>query len=148
MEVNEYQFRVYHEPVAQPRQRHRVVKKKNGDCFASNYLPKDAKIHAFKQAVKDSVGAFGDLLEGPLSLRLHFYMKRPQAHYRSSGELKDWAPVYKIAKPDSDNLAKGVCDALNGLVWKDDSQVVELHIVKMFASDTRASGVDVYLASL
>lgn len=32
---------------------------------------------------------------------------------------------------DWDNLAKGVMDALNGLVYRDDSQVVEAHIAKI-----------------
>lgn len=33
-------------------------------------------------------------------------------------------------KPDSDNEGKLVMDALNGLVWADDAQVVDLHVVK------------------
>lgn len=147
MEQAEYQFRVYHEPVPQPRQRHRVVRKRTGEVFASNYLPKDAKIHAFKQAVRDAIGKFGEPLVGPLALRLCFYMKRPQNHYRTNGSLKDWAPLYKVTKPDGDNLCKGVCDAMNGLAWKDDSQVVDLHVLKQFATDTRDVGVDIYLST-
>ncbi len=32
-------------------------------------------------------------------------------------------------KPDVDNTAKGILDALNGIVYADDKQVVELHVV-------------------
>jgi|TARA_R110000764_G_C10844447_1_gene364552 Holliday junction resolvase RusA-like endonuclease len=35
-------------------------------------------------------------------------------------------------KPDLDNIAKLVLDALNGIVYKDDSQVVELNIRKFY----------------
>lgn len=31
---------------------------------------------------------------------------------------------------DADNLSKAVLDGMNGIVWKDDRQVTELHIVK------------------
>lgn len=33
-------------------------------------------------------------------------------------------------KPDSDNIGKLVADALNGVAWRDDAQVVDFHIVK------------------
>lgn len=35
-------------------------------------------------------------------------------------------------KPDADNIAKAVLDALNGIAWKDDNQVVDLQIVKKY----------------
>ena len=33
-------------------------------------------------------------------------------------------------KPDADNMAKAVLDALNGVAFDDDAQVVELHVTK------------------
>lgn len=38
-------------------------------------------------------------------------------------------------KPDADNIAKIVCDALNGIVWVDDSQVSELHVTKRYGTE-------------
>lgn len=35
------------------------------------------------------------------------------------------------SKPDADNIAKSVLDALNGLAWADDAQVHELHVYKL-----------------
>ena len=35
-------------------------------------------------------------------------------------------------RPDFDNLAKGITDALNGLAFKDDNQIVEAHIYKRY----------------
>ena len=37
-----------------------------------------------------------------------------------------------IKKPDCDNVAKTILDALNGLAYYDDSQVIELKINKMY----------------
>jgi Holliday junction resolvase RusA-like endonuclease len=40
--------------------------------------------------------------------------------------------LFPTGKPDGDNLAKMVGDALNGVAWHDDSQVVEWRIVKRY----------------
>ena len=38
-------------------------------------------------------------------------------------------------KPDCDNLAKTVLDALNGVLWLDDAQVVDLSVSKRYAAE-------------
>ena len=71
---------------------------------------------------------------GPLHLTLSFFMPRPKAHYRSNGEVKPMAPRWHESKPDADNLAKAVMDALTQLgIWIDDSQVVGLDIRKTYS---------------
>lgn len=37
-------------------------------------------------------------------------------------------PSQLITKPDVDNYVKGVKNALKSVIWKDDSQVVDLHV--------------------
>ncbi|MED4401332.1 RusA family crossover junction endodeoxyribonuclease [Metabacillus fastidiosus] len=39
---------------------------------------------------------------------------------------------YHTKKPDTDNLVKGVFDALNKLVWQDDNQVAKVTAVKSY----------------
>ena len=36
-------------------------------------------------------------------------------------------------RPDADNVAKLVCDALNGVIWKDDAQICGLEVWKTWA---------------
>ena len=60
---------------------------------------------------------------GPVSVDIKFFLARPKSN-------KSTEPV---VKPDIDNLAKSVCDALNGIVWKDDSQIVHAKITKEWA---------------
>lgn len=38
-------------------------------------------------------------------------------------------------KPDADNIAKAICDALNGLAYKDDAQIVNLHVCKVYTNE-------------
>ena len=45
-------------------------------------------------------------------------------------------------KPDVDNLCKVICDALNGLAYLDDKQIVKLTITKEYGLE---AGVEVEL---
>jgi Holliday junction resolvase RusA-like endonuclease len=79
-------------------------------------------------------------LEGPLLLACTFYMQRPLGHYsiRKNGKhLKETASKWQTGKPDADNLAKFVMDSLNGIFWKDDSQICELASSKLYDETPR-----------
>jgi len=69
----------------------------------------------------------GDVLAGPISLSLVFYLPRPKSHFgtgRNAGKLKPSARKYPTTTPDLTKLVRAVEDALKGVTWKDDSQVV------------------------
>jgi len=78
----------------------------------------------------------GELITGPVELRLTFARPRPQGHLhagrKNAGEVKASAPEFPTTKPDLTKLTRAVEDALTGVVWKDDSQIVEQHIRKVF----------------
>ena len=40
-------------------------------------------------------------------------------------------------KPDADNIAKIICDALNNVAYHDDTQVIELIVVKKYAREPK-----------
>jgi len=42
---------------------------------------------------------------------------------------------YHTKRPDLDNLIKSVKDALTGIIWKDDSQIVKLRAEKRFGPE-------------
>ena len=69
---------------------------------------------------------------------IEFYFKRPASHYNSAGELKNGtyttpAPKWVIKKPDIDKVTRAVLDALTGFAYDDDSQVVVLKALKLYA---------------
>lgn len=47
--------------------------------------------------------------------------------------------VRPTKKPDCDNIAKIVCDALNGIVYHDDSQIYELTVIKKYSDTPRVT---------
>lgn len=74
----------------------------------------------------------------PIRIRLVFYIARPKAHYgtgRNEHRLKNDAPAYPTPRSvaDIDKLERTVLDALTGIVYLDDSQVVDLAARKVYA---------------
>lgn len=66
----------------------------------------------------------GGLLFGPIAIQAAFYLPRVSSLPRTIT-----AP---IKKPDLDKLVRCLCDALTGVVYRDDSQVVEISVSKRF----------------
>ncbi len=67
------------------------------------------------------------LLTGPIKLTLTFVLVRPKSHYgtgRNANKLKPSALVYPTVMPDLTKVIRAVEDALTGIIWRDDKQVV------------------------
>lgn len=82
----------------------------------------------------------GKPLHGPLDVEIVFVMPRLKSHYgtgRNAALLKDSAPLYPAVRPDATKLWRGVEDALTGIVWIDDGQVVNQSIQKRYGDNPR-----------
>lgn len=104
--------------------------------FARVYNPKTAD--DWKQSVRD--GFKGVQLDcEQVSVFLLFKMPRAKLHFNTRGELKPSAPRDHTKRPDVDNLAKAVLDALvdQGVI-KDDSLVTRLEVAKEYETETGA----------
>lgn len=62
---------------------------------------------------------------------LAFYAVPKSAPKKLQAQMRN-NKVRPLVKPDWDNVGKIVCDALNGLAWHDDAQVVEAHVEKRY----------------
>lgn len=75
----------------------------------------------------------------PLKISITFYMPIPKALSKvkkNTARLESdrW---YVTKKPDIDNLAKAVLDALNGIAFFDDGQIVKLELEKFYSFNPR-----------
>ncbi len=89
-------------------------------------------------------------LQGPVGLELAFRFPRPKGHFgtgRNAGVLRANAPIWPAVKPDIDKLARSTLDALTGLLFVDDAQVVDLGLRKRYA-DGDPPGVTVTVNDL
>lgn len=74
------------------------------------------------------------------TLSIDFYFSRPATHYgtgRNAGRLKASAPVFITKRPDLDKLVRSVLDALTGVIWHDDAQVVSITTAKDYGAIDR-----------
>ena len=63
--------------------------------------------------------------DAPVRLLVVFYLARPKALGKRV--------AHHTKKPDLDKLTRSVGDALTGVLWSDDSQVVDLQVRKRYA---------------
>ena len=70
-----------------------------------------------------------------IELAMTFYLPRPAGQFRRNGELHKWAPVYRVKLPDLHKLVRCAEDALKGIAWIDDSQVVRSRCEKLYGHD-------------
>ena len=116
-------------------------KRKNGKLGVA-VSDANPKAHDWKNAVASAAHAacfheIDSLREGPLSLTMTFYLPRPKGHFRKDGSLTPRAPLRPITRPDTQKLARGTTDALTGIIWRDDSQIVAEHLAKHYGEPAR-----------
>lgn len=69
-----------------------------------------------------------------------FVFARPAEHYgtgRNAGKVKPSAPLDHLTKPDVVNLVKPIEDAMTGILWDDDRQVVSFTASKHWSANGR-----------
>lgn len=76
-------------------------------------------------------------MAGPLRLSVRFIFMPPKKQTRPYP-----------CKSDIDNLQKAFCDALNGVLWVDDVQIIDSKAVKLYAMDGSPSRIEFELEEL
>lgn len=81
----------------------------------------------------------------PVEVRATFRLPRPLGHSGARG-LRASAPAFPGRKPDLDKLARAALDALTGVVFLDDAQVVDLVVRKRYTDPGQQPGVSVEIS--
>lgn len=122
--------RVFGMPVAQQRPKTRLFRNSHSPIgvTASHYDPancKDWKRTVLAQCIDARPPA---PVEGPLLMALEFYLPRPLSLPKKE--------LHHVKRPDLDNLAKAIKDALRGTIYRDDSQITDLIVSKRYSPGT------------
>jgi Holliday junction resolvase RusA-like endonuclease len=72
--------------------------------------------------------------EGPLKLMATFVFPIPKSWPKKKRAAAARGELFHASKPDLDNLAKLIKDAMNGIVYKDDSQIWAMLIHKEYGA--------------
>lgn len=73
------------------------------------------------------------LLTGPVNLQMRVDFAIPASWSMKKQRAAEAGLILPAVKPDADNVAKAICDAINGVVWVDDVQVVDLTLKKRYS---------------
>lgn len=138
------EFEVIGTPVSQGSVAYHPVKLKGGGYAIKDGKPvlrphhDNKKLKPWRRRVAAKARmAMGSraLLRGAVRLTVLICRPRPKDHYNAQAKVKPTAPVYPITRPDTLKIVRGIEDALTGVVWKDDSQVVSHSLEKQFSLD-------------
>ena len=76
-------------------------------------------------------------IEGRTSIDIIAYMKIPKNTSKKKVSIMLEGEVSPIKKPDIDNIAKVVLDALNKIVFKDDNQICKINVEKKYGEEEK-----------
>ena len=92
------------------------------------YTPKGTT--DYRDLVRGCIGPIDRVLEGPVSVCIFANFAIPKGTSKANRIAMGGTGYGK--RPDCDNIAKSICDAMNGIVYKDDSQITKLLIHKRY----------------
>ena len=103
--------------------------------FVSTYTPTKTRDYEdlIKDAARKAMGS-NELLETPVTVAIYITVPIPQSYSKKRTEACLSGSERPIKKPDIDNVAKCFLDAMNEIVYKDDTQVLTLHIAKVYGT--------------
>ena len=134
--MNEIHIVVPGEPVGKGRPR----------AFQTRGARRTIKMHTPEKtrAYEDAVALAGKLamqgrepLGGPVAMRLDIFMPIPASWSKAKREAALLSSVMPISKPDASNVLKAVEDALNGIAYIDDSQIIDVWVRKRYSHEAR-----------
>jgi Holliday junction resolvase RusA-like endonuclease len=120
-------------PIAQPRPR--LAKRGR---FAHAYVPQNHPVHEYRRQIAETAKETKLFFKGPVSIYFEFVFQRPKSHWTKTG-LRKGAPQFPPGK-DCDNVQKAVQDALNEVIYNDDSQITEWSGRRYYSSDREHAG--------
>ncbi|MFA5307490.1 MAG: RusA family crossover junction endodeoxyribonuclease [Candidatus Babeliales bacterium] len=106
-------------------------------CEGYTYTP--VKTVNYETFVKELyvIGNYAKQLEGALQMTVRAYLSIPKSTSKKDTALMCAGRIRPTKKPDWDNVGKIISDALNGLAYRDDSQIVDARVEKWYSDNPR-----------
>lgn len=121
-------FYIYGEP--QGKARPRFARTRNS---VRTYTPNKTVDYEEKVRLAYLTQCKEETIEGPVKVYIQANFLIPKSWSKRKKVYAYSGLIKPTKKPDVDNIAKAVCDALNGIAYKDDSQIVKLTVEKYYA---------------
>ena len=72
------------------------------------------------------------MFDSAIKIYLTFYMPIPKSSSKKKIAQMIVNEIKHVKRPDTDNMVKGITDAINGLAYKDDSQITTIFANKRY----------------
>ena len=107
--------------------------------FVQTYTPKETLLHEkmIAQVYEDVANGRKFEKKAPLDIQITAYYPIPQATSKKRRKEMLEHRIRPVVKPDLDNIAKLIYDALNGVAWHDDNAIVNTRICKFYSENPR-----------
>lgn len=108
--------------------------------FVQTYTDTKTKTYEslIAESAKQAMGS-SEPLETPVSLYCYIRLPIPKSYSKKRIEACLNGSEKPTKKPDWDNVAKSVADAINGIVYVDDCQIVNAHVTKVYSTSAGVS---------
>lgn len=115
-----------------PRGKMRPRFTRNGIAYKE---PKDVE---YEKQIQEAFITSGEVKrDAYVCVNIEAYYPIPKGTSKRAKALMIEGKIRPVVKPDLDNIAKIVLDALNGYAYKDDNQVVDCYVSKWYSEDAR-----------
>lgn len=127
-----YQITINEKAIGKARPRFNMYQKRT-------YTPQKTKKYEemIKNVFQQKYGRNFNPLENEVYIKIDVEYAPPKSLSKKKRQVLIDRKVGYTHKPDCDNIAKAILDALNGVVWKDDKQVVGLLVMKCYGEEDK-----------
>jgi Holliday junction resolvase RusA-like endonuclease len=108
-------------------------------AFVTTYTPEKTASYENLVKVKAEEAMRGrTIIDGAVAVQICLFVTPPASWSLKKQRAALDHLTMPTAKPDVDNVIKGIFDAMNEIVFRDDKQVVDLSVQKRYAETARA----------
>lgn len=108
-------------------------------AFTVAYTPEKTASYENLVKIKAHAAMNGRMpITGPVQALISLFVAPPASWSEKKKQQALSGLIYPTTKPDIDNVIKGIFDAMNEIIWKDDKQAVGLTVIKRYAESAKA----------
>lgn len=109
--------------------------------FVQTYDPPNSK--AYKKKVENVARLYAPStpIDSPIKINMTFFMPIPKSKSKAWKRRALLGLELPDRKPDNDNLAKAILDAMNEIIYKDDARITDLNLKKRYSDVPRTEVV-------
>ena len=129
-----------------PQRRPRACAMRVGSTVRARvYSDQDKEQDAYRMAIISRLPVGWSAIQGPVALDCRFYFAVPRSAPKKKQAVMIAGEVFHTVKPDGSNLLKFLEDAANGVLWRDDRQIVRAGWCKAYGT---VAGTEIVVAEV